>query len=74
MKNRKKLALLAFVASMAVMSWVYPHEEVKAYPPGFRSQSKPCEIGGVVVSHGADCIPCGMYCIENPCPPPPNKE
>jgi hypothetical protein len=74
MKNRKKLALLAFATSMAVLSWVYPQKDVKAYPPQFHPEKKECTIGGVVVSHGSDCIPGGIYCIANPCPKPPPQQ
>ncbi|SFF09551.1 hypothetical protein [Thermoflexibacter ruber] len=74
MKNSKKALLLGFALSMAVLSWVYPQRETKAYPPQFHPQQKECKIGGVVVSYGADCIPGGTYCMANPCPQTPPQQ
>ncbi len=69
MKNRKKLALLAFATSMAVLSWVYPLKQVKA-EVGRRAHPIPCyhQDTCTPVSAGADCVPGSMGCIPNPCP------
>ncbi|MCU0391776.1 MAG: hypothetical protein MUE81_11720 [Thermoflexibacter sp.] len=69
MKNRKKLALLAFAASIAVLSWVYPQKEAKAggtllVYTQFCYHQDSCNI----VAVGNDCLAGGNGCISNPCP------